>query len=214
MIRWFYIYDIIPLQCMISVTYDIICLWYHNQYHMQNQIWYHGIKTMISYVSIYDISNLWYHRSMIYDHIHDLTYDLAYDITVNPHINTILQTNDFNVSILHCAVKQSLAEARNGTWQWWGAESCGLKSGSLGWRVPYARPADGNVSTVKVTTHDRPRPAPARWAQHHPRRPTAQALCLSPASKPQRRRGRRWGRGRLPTNMNPPQFYMQIYSKY
>ncbi len=65
MISWFYIYDIIPLQCMISVTYDIIGLWYHNQYHMQNHIWYHGIKTMISYFWIYDISNLWYHRSMI-----------------------------------------------------------------------------------------------------------------------------------------------------
>ncbi len=40
MISWFYIYDIIPLQCMIieSVTYDIIGLWYHNQYHMQNHI--------------------------------------------------------------------------------------------------------------------------------------------------------------------------------
>ena len=44
-----YIYDIIPLQCMISVTYDIIDLWYHNRYHMQNHIWYHGIQTMISY---------------------------------------------------------------------------------------------------------------------------------------------------------------------
>jgi len=39
---------------------------------------------MISYT--YDIT---------YDHFHDLTYD----ITVNPHINTILQTKDFNVSI-------------------------------------------------------------------------------------------------------------------
>ena len=59
-----------------------------------------------------------------------------------------------------------------------------LELGSLGWRVPYARPADGKVSTVKVTTPDRCRPAQARWAQHHPRRPTAQAPCLSPASKP------------------------------
>ena len=50
---------------MISVTYDIIGLWYHNQYHMQNHIWYHRIKTMISYFWIYDISNLWYHRSLI-----------------------------------------------------------------------------------------------------------------------------------------------------
>ncbi len=51
MISWFYIYDIIPLLRMISVTYDI-----NNQYHMQNHIWYHGIK------SIYDIIllNLWY----------------------------------------------------------------------------------------------------------------------------------------------------------
>ncbi len=65
MISWFYIYDIIPLQCMISVTHDIIGPCYHYQYHMQNHIWYHGIKTMISYFSIYDISNLWYHRSKI-----------------------------------------------------------------------------------------------------------------------------------------------------
>ncbi len=99
---------------------------------------------------------------MIYDHIHDLTYDLTYDITVNPHIYTILQTNDFIVSIPHCAGEQSLAEAKSGTCQWPGEESCGLKSGSLGWRVPYARPADGNVSTVKVTTPDRRRPAPAK----------------------------------------------------
>ncbi len=33
-------------QSMISVTPDIIDLWYHNQYHMQNHIWYHEIKTM------------------------------------------------------------------------------------------------------------------------------------------------------------------------
>ena len=52
-------------ECMISVTYDIIGLWYHNQYHMQNHIWYHGIKSMISYLLMYDISNLWHHRSMI-----------------------------------------------------------------------------------------------------------------------------------------------------
>jgi hypothetical protein len=98
-----------------------------------------------------------YHRStisdIIYDdHIHNLTgtYDLTYDITVNPHINTFLQTNDFNVSIPNCAGKRSLEEARSGTRQWRGAESCGLKSGSLGWRVPYARPCDGNVSKGKV----------------------------------------------------------------
>ncbi len=99
---------------------------------------------------------------MIYDHIHDLTYDLTYDITVNPHINTNLQANDFNVRIPYCAGELSLAEARSGTWQWRGAESCRLKSGSLGWHVPYALPADGNVSTVKVTTPDHSRPAPAR----------------------------------------------------
>ena len=65
MISWFYIYDIIPQIRMISVTPDIIGLWYHNQYHIQNHIWYHEIKTMISYFWIYDISNSWYHRSMI-----------------------------------------------------------------------------------------------------------------------------------------------------
>ncbi len=64
----FYIYDIIPLLCMISVFYDIIGLWYHSQFHMQNHIWYHGIKTMISYFWIYDISNLWYHRPCLWYH--------------------------------------------------------------------------------------------------------------------------------------------------
>ncbi len=51
---------------------------------------------------------------IMYDHIHDLTYDLTYDITVNPLINTILQANDFNMSIPHCTGERSLAEARNG----------------------------------------------------------------------------------------------------
>jgi hypothetical protein len=49
----------------------------------------------------------------MYDHIHDLTYDLTYAITVNPHINTILQANDFNVSIPHCAGERSLAQTWN-----------------------------------------------------------------------------------------------------
>ena len=40
-------------------------------------------------------------------------HDLTYDITVNPHINTILQTNDFNVSIPDCAGERSLAKARS-----------------------------------------------------------------------------------------------------
>ncbi len=65
MISWNQNYDIILFASMISVTYDIIGLWYHIQYHIQNHIWYHGIKTMISYFCIYDISNLWYHRSLI-----------------------------------------------------------------------------------------------------------------------------------------------------
>ncbi len=52
-------------ESMISVTCDIIGLWYHNQYHMLNHICYHEIKTVISYFWIYDISNLWYHRPMI-----------------------------------------------------------------------------------------------------------------------------------------------------
>ena len=47
---------------------------------------------------------------IIYDHIHDLTYD----ITVNPHINTILQANDFNVSI---PIAQAI-----GAWQRRGVE--------------------------------------------------------------------------------------------
>ncbi len=78
------------------------------------------------------------------------TFGLTYDITVNPHINTILQTNDFNVSIPNCAGERSLAEARSGIRCWRGAESCGLKSGSLGWRVPYTRPCNGNISKGKV----------------------------------------------------------------
>ena len=52
-------------ESMISLLRDIIDIWYHRQYHMQNHIWYHEIKTMISYFCIYDISNLWYHRSLI-----------------------------------------------------------------------------------------------------------------------------------------------------
>ena len=52
-------------ESMISLLRDIIDIWYHRQYHMQNHIWYHEIKTMISYFCIYDISNSWYHRPMI-----------------------------------------------------------------------------------------------------------------------------------------------------
>ena len=52
-------------ECMISLLREIIDIWYHRQYHMQNHIWYHEIKTMISYFCIYDISNSWYHRPMI-----------------------------------------------------------------------------------------------------------------------------------------------------
>jgi hypothetical protein len=61
-----------------------------------------------------------------------LTYDLTYDITVNPHINTILQANDFNVSIPHCAGERSLAGAKSGklrteVWKSWMA--CALRPG-------------------------------------------------------------------------------------
>ena len=52
-------------ESMISLLREIIDIWYHRQYHMQNHIWYHEIKTMISYICIYDISNSWYHRPMI-----------------------------------------------------------------------------------------------------------------------------------------------------
>ena len=82
MISWVYdiidniigkiIYDIMELKLwyhsfcsMISVCYDIICLWYHSEYHMQNRIWYHEIETMISWKWINDISMLWYHSTMI-----------------------------------------------------------------------------------------------------------------------------------------------------
>ncbi len=110
-----------------------------------------------------------------------------------------------------------MAEARSGTWLWRGVESCGLKSGSLGWRVPHARPADGNVSTVKVTTPDRRLPAPARLvssappsssdgtgtvsfasveAPAPPGAASGAGESAAQASKPQRRRGRHRGRGR------------------
>ena len=52
-------------ESMISLLRDIIDISYHRQYHMQNHIWYHEIKTMISYFCIYDISITWYHRPMI-----------------------------------------------------------------------------------------------------------------------------------------------------
>ena len=52
-------------ESMISLLRDITDIWYHRQYHSQNHIWYHEIKTMISYFCIYDISITWYHRPMI-----------------------------------------------------------------------------------------------------------------------------------------------------
>ncbi len=76
----------------------------------------------------------------VYDIIYDLTYDLTYDvtcdITVNPHINTILKANDFNLSIPHCAGQRSLAEARSRklrteVWKSWIA--CALRP-ACGWQ--------------------------------------------------------------------------------
>ena len=63
---------------MISALHDIIDIWYHSQYHMQNHIWYHDFDTMISQFWIYDICITWYHR------FYDIMYDLTYDIIVSP----------------------------------------------------------------------------------------------------------------------------------
>ena len=123
-------------ESMISVTYDIIDLWYHN-------LWYH--RSMISYPISYAKSYL-------------ISCLISYMITsmISPMISqsiptyqTNLQANDFNVSIPDCAGELSLAEARSGTCQRRRAEICWLRSSSLGC-VPYARPAVTNVSRGKV----------------------------------------------------------------
>ncbi len=62
----------------------------------------------------------------------------AYDITVNPHINTILQTNDFNVSI---PIAQAI-----GAWQRRGVELGSgeeRKSAGKSWMACALRPARG-----------------------------------------------------------------------
>ncbi len=57
-----------PRSCMISKTYDIICLWYHIKYDVKSVLISYMISYMISYScqGIYDIKNLWYHSSIIH----------------------------------------------------------------------------------------------------------------------------------------------------
>jgi hypothetical protein len=81
------LYDITPMLCMISMTYDIIGQWYHTQYHTQYHTWYHDTgwylwyhvsETMISMT--YDIIGLclWYHKTesmMLYFWNYDINCD-------------------------------------------------------------------------------------------------------------------------------------------
>jgi hypothetical protein len=70
---WYHVWYHGPAS-MISRTYDIIGIWYHSQY-LVIFIW---ISCMISYMMswscIYDIKNLWYHRSMISEHTNMISY--------------------------------------------------------------------------------------------------------------------------------------------
>ena len=59
---------------MISRTYDIIGIWYHSQYHVIFILISCMISCMISWSCIYDIKNLWYHRSMISEHTNMISY--------------------------------------------------------------------------------------------------------------------------------------------
>ena len=181
---------------MISVTYDIIGLWYHNQYHMQNHIWYHRIETMISYFWNYDISNLWYHRSMI-------SYMMTSMISpmISQSIPTLTQFCKQMISMWVYPIAQA-----SGAWQRRGVElGSGEERKAADWSLEVldgvcstpgprvATPPDAGVATTTPDCRSL-----AWWAQHHSRRRTAQAQWLSPAWKTQRRRGRRRGRGRRP----------------
>ena len=166
MISWFFVYDIITKQTMISLLREIIDIWYHRQYHMQNHIWYHEIKTMISYFCIYDISNSWYHRPMISHMITSM---------ISPMISqSLTQFCKQMISMWVYRIAQRAELGRGEEWNLTLARSGKLRNELWkSWMACALRPA-------LVIPQNRCLPAPARWAQHHPRSETS---CLPSRSR-------------------------------
>ncbi len=128
------IYDVMLLklwyhssESMISALHDIIDIWCHGQYHMQNHIWYHAFETMLSYM----ISAL--HDIIKFKISYMIWPMISYSAPPPPHPFCHVrwqirwQSTDFNVSIPSCTgelgrgEQLSLAEAGSA-----------MKSSSLG----------------------------------------------------------------------------------